>query len=230
MNESRWERYGAASGFVMVALGAVATLFERAPVTAADFAASRTALVTQSMLFLAGAAVSIWFLGSLRSYLMRAEGGTGRVSTVAFGAGVAWAALNMVAQAFQVGAANDPQGETPTALIKTMSAVFTIANLPLAVTLVAVAVVSLRYHAFPAWLGWLSAVVAGAQALLWLSTAVQSGPLASDSLLSFVLYPFFLIWLVPATVIMIRRAGRPPMTIPDTVQGQVEVDRQPTTS
>jgi hypothetical protein len=49
-------------------------------------------------------------------------------------------------------------------------------------------------------------------------------------LLSFVLYPFFLIWLVPATVIMIRRAGRPPMTIPDTVQGQVEVDRQPTTS
>ncbi len=228
MNESRWERYGAASGFVMVALGTAATLFERAPVSAADFTANRSALVTQSMLFLAGAAVSLWFLGSLRSYLVRAEGGTGRVSTVAFGAGVAWATLNMLAQAFQVGAANDPGGETPTALLKTMSAVFTIANLPLAVMLVAVAVVSLRYHAFPAWLGWLSAVAAGAQTLLWLSTAVQGGPLASDSLLSFMLYPFFLIWLVPATVIMIRSLGRARMTIPDKTQGSAELGRQRT--
>jgi hypothetical protein len=180
------------------------------------------------MLFLAGAAVSLWFLGSLRSYLVRAEGGTGRVSTVAFGAGVAWATLNMLAQALQVGAANDPGGETPTALLKTMSAVFTIANLPLAVMLVAVAVVSLRYHAFPAWLGWLSVVAAGAQTLLWLSTAVQGGPLASDSLLSFMLYPFFLIWLVPATVIMIRSLGRPRVPIPDKTQGPVELGRQRT--
>jgi hypothetical protein len=207
MNEIRWERYGAASGFAMVALGAVAVVFERTPVTAADFAANRTALLTQSMLFLAGAAASLWFVGSLRSYLLRAEGGTGRLSGVAFGAGIAWAALNMLAQAFQVGVASDARGEAPAALLKTMTAVFTVANLPLAVMLVAVAVVSLRHHAFPVWLGWLSVAAAGAQALLWMATVVQSGPLASDGWLSFALYPFFLVWLVPATVIMIRRAG-----------------------
>lgn len=88
-------------------LGAAATVFERALVTAANFAADRTALVTQSMLFLAGAAVSLWFIGSLRAYLMRAEGEGGRVSAIAFGAGVAWATLNMLAQAFQIGVASD---------------------------------------------------------------------------------------------------------------------------
>jgi hypothetical protein len=230
MQADRWERYGAASGFAMVVLGAAATVFERAPVTAADFAANRTALVTQSMLFLAGAAVSVWFLGSLRSHLVRSEGGQGWVSSVAFGAGLAWATLNMVAQAFQVGVANDAKGEAPTALIKTMSAMFTIANLPLAVMLVAVAVVSLRYHAFPAWLGWLGVLVAAAQTLLWLSTAVQSGPLASDSWLSFVLYPVFLIWLVPATVIMVGRPRNRPTTIPDTSKGLVGAGRPPTSS
>jgi hypothetical protein len=209
MNESRWERYGAASGFAMVILGAAASMFERTPVTAADFAANRTALVTQSMLFLAGAGVSLWFVGCLRTYLLRAEGGSGRLSGIAFGAGIAWAALNMLAQAFQVGAASDPAGETPTALLETMTAVFTVANLPLVVMLVAVAVVSLRHHAFPVWLGWLSVVAAGAQTVLWVATVVQSGPLASDGWLSFLLYPFFVIWLVPATAIMVRRAGRP---------------------
>jgi hypothetical protein len=206
MNASNRERYGAASGFAMVVLGAAATVFERAPVTAEDFAANRTALTTQSMLFLASAAVSLWFLGSLRSHLLRAEGGSGRVSTVAFGAGVAWATLNMLAQAFQIGVAGDREGQAQTALINTMNATFTVANLPLAVMLVAVAVVSLRHHAFPAWLGLLAVVAAAAHTLLWLSTATDSGPLAAGSALSFVLYPFFLVWLVPATVVMVRRA------------------------
>lgn len=219
MNDSKWERYGAASGFVMVVLGAAATVFERAPVTAADFAANRTALLTQSMLFLAGAAVSLWFIGSLRAHLLLAEGGTGRLSAVAFGSGVAWAALNMLAQAFQVGAASDSSGEAPAALLKTMTAVFTIANLPLAIMLVAVAVITLRNGAFPVWLGWLSIVAAGAQTVLWLATVVQSGPLASDGWLSFALYPFFLIWLVPATVVMVRRAGKPRVVVPQSPQG-----------
>jgi len=216
MLESKWERYGAASGFAMVLLGAAATVFERAPVTAADFAANRTALLTQSMLFLGGAAVSLWFLGSLRTFLLHAEGGTGRLSTVAFGSGVAWATLNMLAQAFQVGVASDPAGQAQTALITTMGAVFTIANLPLAVMLVAIAIVSLRHRAFPTWLGWIAVLAAGAQALLWSSTVVDSGPLASDSWLSFALYPFFLIWLIPATAIMVRRAGHPRAGVPDT--------------
>ena len=209
MTDTTWERCGAASGLAMVVLGAAAVVFERSPQTAADFAANRSALLTQSMLFLLGAAAGLWFAGSLRTHLARFEGGNARLAAVAFGAGVAWAALNICAQAFQIGVARDPHGAAPTALLSTMSALFTVANLPLAVMLLAVAVVSLRHRAFPVWLGWVAIVAAAAQTLLWSTSVVSDGPLAANGPLSFALYPFFLIWLVPATLIMIRQAGRP---------------------
>jgi hypothetical protein len=226
VNDKRWERYGAASGFAMVVISAAAMVFERTPQTAADFAAGRPALVTQSMLFVAGSAATLWFLGSLRSYLMRFEGGTARLTTVAFGAGMVWTALNITAQAFQIGAANDLRGEAPTSLLKTMNAMFTIANLPLAVMLAAVAVVSLRHRAMPTWLGWLAGAAATAQAVLWLSTAVASGPLASNGWLSFALYPIFVIWLVPATVVMIQRAGEPPTRVTAESQKPAATSRE----
>jgi len=42
----------------------------------------------------------------------------------------------------------------------------TVANVPIAVMYVAVAVVSLRDRAFPPWLGWLSVAAAGCSAVL----------------------------------------------------------------
>jgi hypothetical protein len=60
-----------------------------------------------------------------------------------------------------------------------------------------------------------------------LATVVESGPLASDGWLSFVLYPFFLIWLVPATVIMVRRTGSSHAIIQDTPQGLVDAGQRP---
>jgi hypothetical protein len=212
MNENKHERLGAASGLAMVVLAIAAMAFERAPVTAGDFAANRAALVTQSMLFLAGSGPALWFIGGLRAHLQRAEGPTARLSSVVFGSGIAWITLNMFAQAFQIGVARDATGAAPDALLRTMTAVFTIANLPLAVMLLAVAVVSLRRQAFPAWSGWLAVAAAAAQAVLWLATVVDSGPLASDGWLAFALYPFFLIWLVPATVIMMRRPASAPQS------------------
>lgn len=209
MSERAWERAGAASGIAMVLFGAAAEVFERAPVTAADFAANRSALLTQSMLFLLGSAFALWFLGALRSHLLRYEGGSGTVSTIAFGAGVSWVVLNMMAQAFQVGLADDPSGDAPSVVLRIAIATFTIANLPLAVMLIAVAVVSLRLHAFPVWLGGIAGVAAIAHTVLFLATSIDSGPLAADGWLSFALYPFFLIWLVPTSVIMMRRAGGP---------------------
>lgn len=206
MSARTWDRYAAASGFAVVACGAAATAFERTPATAADYAADRPALLAQSMLFLAGSGFSMWFAGSLYAHLRRYEGSTARLSAVAFGAAYVWIALNVLAQAFQVGAT---RGGAPDALIGTMHAVFTTANLPLAVMLAAVAVVSLRHGAFPGWLGWLAVVAAAAHLVLWAATVVDSGPLGPTGWLSFALYPLFLVWLVPATVVMMRRAAPP---------------------
>ncbi|MHB1876546.1 MAG: hypothetical protein ACYCPF_17020 [Streptosporangiaceae bacterium] len=225
MDETRWERWGAASGFAAAIFGAAATMFERGPLLASDTPAAvlghltsnQSPMLMQSMLFLVGGALYLWYLGSLRAFLTRAEGGTGRLAAIAFGAGVVWVGINMVAQAFQAGLVANPRAGAPAALIGTMNAIFTIAALPLAIMMAAVAVVSLRHRAFPAWLGWIAAATAVSQFLLWLGTAASAGPLAPNGWLSYALYPVFVIWLIPATIIMIRRAGRPSSsTAPDT--------------
>jgi hypothetical protein len=206
-------------------------VFERGPVTPNDAAATviahftdnRDAILAQRMLFLLRGAIYLWFISSLRTFLLRAEGGSGRVSTVAFGSGVTWVAINMVAQAFQVGLAMAPAAGAPPALIGTMNTVFTIAALPLAVMLTAVAMNSLRHHAAPTRLGWIAAAAAGSQPVLWLGTIAENGPLAADGWLTYALYAVFVIWLLPATVVMIRQAGQP--RIPDTPRQQRTAQR-----
>lgn len=217
---TNWERWGAASGLAAFIVGVAAVVFERGPVSPDDtkatvinhYTENHSALLTQSMLFLAAAALYLWFLAALHAYQAKAEGGAGHMANLAFGAGITWVAINMTAQAFQVGLAEaDHYGAEP-ALIATMNAVFTIAALPLAVMLAAVAVVTLRHHAFPVWLGWIAIVAAAAQLLLWWGTVAASGPLAPTGWLSYALYPSFLIWLIPACIVMIRRAAHRAIT------------------
>jgi hypothetical protein len=165
MKKTNWERWGAATGYLVFALGVAAAAFERgappanAPIeqTLAFLAAYRSELRAQSLLFVLSASVYLWFFGSLRSFLLRAEGEEGRLSTVAFGASVIWAGLQMVFQSAQVALAMGSSGEVEPALAALISdltyALSVIAYVPMAIMLTAVAVVSLRTGAFPVWLG-----------------------------------------------------------------------------
>jgi hypothetical protein len=99
----------------------------------------RGALQTQALLFVIGAGFFLWFLGRLRGFLLRAEGGTGRLSTVAFGVGVVSIVITVGALAFQIGLATAARDAGQPAVVGTMVALFTVANLPLAVMLTAVA-------------------------------------------------------------------------------------------
>jgi hypothetical protein len=214
MRERNWERLGAASGFAALVSGAAGGALERGwptgndPAAVAAFVAEhRAAILGQSMLFVLSAGIYLWFLGSLRDFLTRAEGGTGRISAVVFGAGTTWVALSMMAQAFQIGVAMPASGMAQSALLWTFAAAFGIANLPLAVMLIAFGVVSFRTEAFPRWLGWISLVTACAELTLWLGTVIDSGPLAANGWLAFVLYPAFAVWLIPTTAIMMKRLG-----------------------
>jgi len=212
MNDDRWERTGAASALAALVAGGAGGALERGwpngndPVAVAAFIAEhRSAILGQSMLFLLSSAFYLWFLGCLRAYLGKAEGGPQRVSAVAFGAGTAWVALSMMAQAFQIGLTMAaPTGVQPTAMW-TMAATFALANLPCAVMLAAVAVVSFRHAAFPRWLGGISVAAALAQLLLWSGAVVTAGPLAPNGWLTYTLYPLFLVWLVPTSIVMMRR-------------------------
>jgi hypothetical protein len=224
MNETRWEQLGAASGLGAAAVAVAAVVFERGPVPSkggdaaviAHLTENHGAILTQSMLFLFGGALYLWFVGSLRGFLSEAEGAGGHLSSVVFGAGVTWIGINSTAQAFQVGVAMNPSSGAPAALVGTMNALFTTATLPLAVMLTGVGAISLRYRALPAWLGWVAVAAAASQLVLWFGTTAVSGPLAPDGWLSYSLYPVFLLWLVPTSTTMIRSLGRrPPREVPE---------------
>ncbi|GII05998.1 DUF4386 family protein [Planobispora takensis] len=216
MGTTAQRRWSAAGGLIAVAAGAAATLFERGGVNPDDpadqitafFTANGSALLTQSALFVIGAAALLWFIAGLRAFLGAAEGGSQWLATLAFGAGIAQIAANLTAQTFQIGLATAPPEQVSGALVALTNAAFALANAPTAVMLAAVAVVSLRHRAFPGWLGRLAAAAAGAYVILSVSAVAPDGPLAPGGALSYLLYPALVIWLVPAAITMIARGDR----------------------
>ncbi|MHB8961205.1 MAG: hypothetical protein ACYDAN_16465 [Candidatus Limnocylindrales bacterium] len=213
------DRWGAASGLGAILTGAAAVAFDCGPLSASDpvgkmvayYTDNAGALRAQVLLFAVGAGFFLWFLGSLRSLLRRAEGGSGRLSSVAMGAGVASTVVTLVALSFQLGLASSARDAGQPALIGIMDALFVVANLPLAVMLVSVAVLTLRTAVLPAWLGWLSLVAAVTQLIPVGGIVLDEGPLAADGWLSAYLpYPLYALWLAGAVVATIRRVGTLP--------------------
>jgi hypothetical protein len=221
MNETRWERWAAASGFGMLLAAAAAVTLERgagieasAPVevTVELFVNNRELLLAQSLLFVVSTGFFVVFTSALRSLLSRAEGGTGVLATTAFGAGLVWAAISLVAQAIQVALAMAVVDDVPTAVAGPMSdlmfAVLTIGNIPIAVMLIATAVVSLQTKALPAWLGWLSVGTAAAHLAAAFGIVASSGPWSPGGSVSYGAYVLMVAWILATTIVMVRRIGR----------------------
>lgn len=220
MNPNSSERWGAATGYLVLIIGLAGAAFERggpaadAPVAEAlaFFARYRSELLAQSLLFVLSAGLYLWFFGSLRTYLLRAEGGSGRVATAAFGAGVIWAGLQMVMQSVQVTLAMGAAGQLDPTVAGMFSdltyALSVIAYIPMAILLAAFATVAVRTRAFPAWLGWFSALMAAVNLLMSLGLVFDGGLLAPGGLLTYLLYALMPVWLVAVTTVMVRRLGR----------------------
>jgi hypothetical protein len=140
----------------------------------------------------------IWFAGSVFSALREREGGTGRLSMVAFGGGVAsGVALAagfsvMVASGSRAGAVGGISLAEAVTLYdlygQVLGGMFAIT---LAVFIGASAVVSLRAAVFPAWFGWVSALIA-----FGLLTPIAYFVLA-----------FALVWLFVVSIWLYRRGA-----------------------
>lgn len=207
MSERTQDRWGAASGFAALAAAAAAMVFENGgpPPGASDaqvaafFGAHAAALPTQSLLFLVGAALLLWFLGALRARLAVVEGGAGRYTGAVFGAGGAYVTLTVVAQAGQValarvaGSAAAPQ--LVAAVADLVGALFVVVAVPAAVMLGAFAVLALRSTGLPSWLGVLAAAAAVAQLGLLAGIVVTDGPFAPTGAYGLVPYPLYVLWL-----------------------------------
>ena len=101
MNDDRYARYGAASGIVAVilllvgfglGLQDVPDIDSAAPDWAAYVADNQSQIQLGATLASIGLFFLIWFLGTLRSALRVAEGGTGRLTAIAYAGGIVGAA------------------------------------------------------------------------------------------------------------------------------------------
>lgn len=210
MASARWERIAAATGIGFVVLfvaggiligGAGGDTGDPAVVVAKRLLDSDVRVYVGGTLLGVASAALIWFAGSLRAALRRAEGGAGRLSAVAFGAAVAHAAVLVTGATLGAAAVFElaDYQKSP----ETARAIYSIggtlallgSSAPFGAMLAAASVVALRTGVLPSWLAWPGAVVGVLMALGWLiwPIAVFGHMLA-------------LLWTLVTSIILVRRA------------------------
>jgi hypothetical protein len=218
MSNNLWQRLGAASGIVYVAVLLGADLIQGGPseeptMTAAEAIAHSCAITTAAqptdavipILHTLGYLIFLFFLGSLWSALRRAEGGDGWLSAAGFGGGLVSLAVKFASGAASVAAnSNACAGIDPQlwqVLQDMNNASFFYSFLPLAILLVASAVVAIRFGApLPRWLGWMSAVVAVALLVDGFAGTLYARDFGPSFLL-------FGLWTLVTSIVLVRRAG-----------------------
>ena len=227
-----WQRLGAASGIVYVVVLLGPDLIHGGPseeptMTAAEAIAHSCATAAAAqptdavipILHALGFLFFLFFLGSLWSALRRAEGDDGWLSAAAFGGGLASFAIKFASGAFGVAASRNACAGIDPQLWQVLqdmnNASFFYSFLPLAILLVASAVVAIRFGApLPRWLGWMSAVVAVALLVDGFAGTLYARDFGPSFLL-------FGLWTLVTSIVMMRRAGQ---QIPLTSNASVAPD------
>jgi hypothetical protein len=147
-----------------------------------------------TFLFGAGSLFFLWFLGLIRAQLGPAEGGTRRLSSIAYAAGIAMAIFLLLTPAVHAGGAINNVHLSPDAAqvyLGLNAGFYWAAGLSGAVFLLATGLTSLSTGAFPAWLAWSSIALA-----VWLLIV----PIAWIALVY-----VFPLWLIAVSVLLWRR-------------------------
>jgi hypothetical protein len=195
MSNDRYARYGAASGIIAIVLiligYSVATqdipdVSASADDWASYYSANQNQIQTGLTLVGVGLFFYIWFLGSVRSALALAEGGNGRLASVAYGGGLISAAFFVVAVSATAAAAFRPDEIDPT-ITRALSDLGIVVGAPAAAGFTALfaatAIVGYRYNAVPAPVAGFSALAAVTQPLALGVALTDSGAFAADGLL-----------------------------------------------
>jgi hypothetical protein len=220
-DERLWDRVAAATGIAFVVLGIIALVVVPQPPqpdassgeVAAYFTDNRSGILAQTYLFAVAGLFFLWFLGSLRSHLRRAEGGTGRLSAVAFAGGIAtFAAFGTgsgISAALAAGIA--PQGDfaVANAFFEFGSQVFSGVSFPVIVLSLAASLAILRFRAFPDWLGWLGLGVALSGVIGTFALFADSGFFAPGGGFTYIAFGLFFVWFLLLSVVLIQQLPAP---------------------
>jgi hypothetical protein len=155
----------------------------------------------------------IWFLGSLRSALREAEGGTGRVSSIAFAGGLVSAGALFTLITLIAGAAFRPEEATPE-VTTALNDLAVVSGAPALAGLTALfaasAKVALRHGAFSSSIGLLLVLAALAQPFAVGAMLTDTGAFAGDGVLGlFLPVVSFGVAILALSGALVQRAGRP---------------------
>jgi hypothetical protein len=193
MSNRLLERFGAACGILYVVL-----------IIVGGSIGGPTSTVALFLIFLAFP-LFLFFLGSLWAALHRAEGGSGWLSTTAFGGGSVAIAVKLVGDAPLLAVRKAGEGLDPQlaqALLDTYDVSFALHFFPLAVLLAASAIVAIRSGGIPRWLGWAAAVISGT---LIVGAAAETAKIDSQ----WADFPFvlFMLWTLVTSIVLMWRPG-----------------------
>jgi hypothetical protein len=170
MSNSRWERFAPLTGVVFFVLIAITfALSNDTPDTDSSTAdtvgywsAHDSRLITAAIVGTFAVVFLIWFGGSLRSALRRAEGGDGRLSNLAF-AGILVVGITGAIGSNLMFVVADTVGDIPDTATQTLSVISEDFFLPFvagsALLMFASGISALRYGGLPRWLGWVAIAI-----------------------------------------------------------------------
>ena len=200
MTDTAWEKLSALTGvlfgaLMLIAVGIQGQLpnIDVSNAAALNFFADTDKEITQALYIrlFAGFAF-VWWLGTLRSMLARAEGGTGRLAAVAFGSGLINLAAGIMAFATMAAGAHRVDhglsADVSGSLLSMTHTLYAVGGVATAWLLVATFVVIKRTNVLPAWTGWWALVTAVIFLVAPIARFGEPTGLAG--------FPFFFVWVV----------------------------------
>ncbi len=220
MGNDSFARYAAASGILAVILILVGYAVATPDIPDVDAAAedwgayysdNQSQIQVGTTIVAIGLFFFIWFLGSLRSALSAAEGGTGRLASVAYGGGLVSAVFFVVGLTAVQVAAFRPDEIDPT-ITRAVSDINIVCGAPAAAGFTALfaatAIVGYRHRALPAPVAGFSALAAITQPLGLGVGVTDSGAFSGDGFLGlWVPIITFALALLTASGALIRQPG-----------------------
>lgn len=195
MEKGSYARYGAATGILAVILIVVGFFVFSSDAPDSDAAAEQwqSFFVDHQNRIQVGVTIVgvglffyVWFLGSLRDAIAGAEGGTGRLASVAYGGGLVGAVFFVVAISGALAAAFHPEEVDPT-VTRALNDFGTLAAAPAAAGFTALfagaAVAGYRHGALPVPVAGISALAAVTQPLTYAAAFTDSGAFAPDGVI-----------------------------------------------
>jgi hypothetical protein len=174
MSNSRWDRWGPIAGIVFVVLLVVGLNLALSDLPAGDDPSSkftsfyndkgdRAKVIIGGYLIVLSGVFFFWFLASLRVRLLEAEGVPGRLTSIAFGSGLAFVTLLMTSAAALMTVAADisfgnekfVSPEAARLLPELSYPILLIAGAFAAIAMIdATSILALRTRVLPRWIGW----------------------------------------------------------------------------